>query len=80
MHLMFEYIIITYRIMFKIKIDMKIVYNTRVKSVDAEILLFLAAILDFSIFFAFPPVSSNGTFFGKTGISQENIAVKIISV
>ena len=42
---------------------MIIVYNTRVKSVDAEIIFFLAAILDFSIFFAFPPVSSNGTFF-----------------
>ena len=46
----------------------------------AEIVFFLAAILDFSFFFAFPPVSSNGTFFGKTGISQDNIAVKIISV
>ena len=59
---------------------MKIVLYTRVKSVDSEILFFLAAILDFSIFFAFPPVSSNGTFFGKTGIYQDNISVKIISV
>ena len=59
---------------------MIIVYNTRMKSVDAEIIIFSGGHFGFFDFFTFPPVSSNGTFFGKTGISQDNIAVKIISV
>ena len=61
-------------------INIIIVYNTKVKNVDPEILLGLAAILDFSIFSHFRPLVRMGLFFGKTGISQDNIAVKIISV